>query len=248
MKNFLARLEASLPPRLPIESVTADDIEAMINVTGTPGGRDARYRKVRTFFNYCYKARILETNPMRDVRAPGAPRRSPRYLRRAQFDHALTFADPFDSALMRFAVSTGLRRGELANIYYSDIDPVDGYLFVVPHGDFRIKSGAERTIPLFPPAREAYYERLRTGDTSPYLFGGMRADTMTDHVTAIMKAAGFPDITLHKLRHTFASWLRMDGVPLDYIQAWGGWSSYEMALRYAHLTPKEMHLNVTTFG
>lgn len=44
-------------------------------------------------------------------------------------------------------------------------------------------------------------------------------------------------VTLHTLRHTFASRLVMAGVDLLTVKALGGWNRLEMVERYAHLAP-----------
>jgi integrase len=44
-------------------------------------------------------------------------------------------------------------------------------------------------------------------------------------------------VVFHTLRHTFASWLAIDGVPLYTISKLMGHSSIEMTMRYAHLCP-----------
>ena len=44
-------------------------------------------------------------------------------------------------------------------------------------------------------------------------------------------------VVAHTLRHTFASWLAMQGEPIITIQKLMGHSSLEMTLRYAHLSP-----------
>ncbi|MCH7501010.1 MAG: site-specific integrase, partial [Nitrospinae bacterium] len=44
-------------------------------------------------------------------------------------------------------------------------------------------------------------------------------------------------IVAHSLRHSFASWLIMDGVPLATVQKLMGHRSITMTLRYSHLAP-----------
>jgi integrase len=49
--------------------------------------------------------------------------------------------------------------------------------------------------------------------------------------------AGGSGLRWHDLRHTGASWAVQNGVTLQELMALGGWKSYAMVLRYAHLSP-----------
>ncbi len=51
--------------------------------------------------------------------------------------------------------------------------------------------------------------------------------------------SGIEDFRWHDLRHTWASWLTQNGVPLNIIQEMGAWESAEMVRRYAHLAPEQ---------
>ncbi len=55
-----------------------------------------------------------------------------------------------------------------------------------------------------------------------------------------LKRAGIENFTWHGLRHTWASWHVQSGTPLNVLQQLGGWSSYDMVLRYAHLAPDHL--------
>lgn len=51
-----------------------------------------------------------------------------------------------------------------------------------------------------------------------------------------MRKAGIKDFRWHDLRHTWASWHVQVGTPLHVLQELGGWSTFVMVQRYAHLS------------
>ncbi|WAR43249.1 tyrosine-type recombinase/integrase [Methylomonas rapida] len=55
-----------------------------------------------------------------------------------------------------------------------------------------------------------------------------------------LKRAAIEDFRWHDLRHTWASWHVQAGTPLNVLQVLGGWASYDMVLRYAHLSSEHL--------
>ena len=77
--------------------------------------------------------------------------------------------------------------------------------------------------------------------------GGRVKDVRTSFATAC-KRAGITNFHPHDLRHSFASWLVMDGVPLYEVSKLLRHSSIKMTERYAHLAPDHLHQVVADRG
>ena len=68
----------------------------------------------------------------------------------------------------------------------------------------------------------------------------MKNPAQEAYKTAV-KAAGLPaEFDWHSLRHTWASWHVQNTTPLAVLMQLGGWASYAMVLRYAHLAPSHL--------
>jgi integrase len=136
--------------------------------------------------------------------------------------------------LMKLALYTGMRRGELFRLQWQDVDFERGFIHIRDP-----KGGLDQKIPLNQMARELLLQHPRTG--SPYVFpgrgGGPRVD-ISKQVGRIKRAAGLPKDfrPLHGLRHTYASMLASSGqVDLYTLQRLLTHKSPAMTQRYAHL-------------
>jgi integrase len=136
--------------------------------------------------------------------------------------------------LMKLALFTGMRRGELLKLKWDDIDFDKGFIHIVGP-----KGGKDQTIPLNQVARDVLENHPR--DESPYVFpgrGGKQRTGINVPVNRIKNRAGLPaDFRpLHGLRHTYASMLASSGqVDLSTLQKLLTHKSATMTQRYAHL-------------
>lgn len=154
-------------------------------------------------------------------------------------------------ALFLTALRTGLRRGELFALHWSDVDLVARTL-TVRHSVFRgklnsPKNGKERTVPL----TSRLVEVLKGHRAKTLLKGDLvfPADDGTlsihqDHVDrplkGALKLAGLRNIRFHDLRHAFASQLVSAGRSIKEVQELLGHETIQMTMRYAHLAPERM--------
>lgn len=124
------------------------------------------------------------------------------------------------------------------------------------HAPTSPKSNSTRIVPLTPDAVRCLRARLeserkRLGDRwSP---GTWVWPSPIDHTRTVStvtcqssmerytRRAKLVDVSWHTLRHTFASWLVMRGVPLRAVQELLGHHDMKMTMRYAHLSPGFAH-------
>ena len=143
--------------------------------------------------------------------------------------------------IVRLALATGLRKSELLSLTLSDIDLERRKAVVIG-----AKTGDRRAVHL--PSQlvlelrahlartRAFYDDVPAQELWLFPRNDGYAPVMFDHAfrTAI-KDAGILDFHFHDLRHTFASYLAMQGATLLQIKEALGHRTLKMVLRYAHL-------------
>lgn len=136
--------------------------------------------------------------------------------------------------MMKMALFTGMRRGEMFKLKWKDIDFQRGFIHI---GD--PKGGPDQIIPLNDGVKNILKNHIKTG--SEYVFPGRRGEQRTDisqPVNRIKKRAGLPKEfrPLHGLRHVYASMLASSGkVDMYTLQHLLTHKSPLMTQRYAHL-------------
>jgi integrase len=178
-----------------------------------------------------------------------------RWLTRAEADALIRAAalDPRASHLpdlIRLALHTGMRRGELLGLEWNRVDLQGGGLIYLEAR--HTKSGYGRTVPLNKEARAALTNRLRLRmqQTPPsrWVFchpDGTRIGDVKHGFTTACRRAGLEDFRFHDLRHTCAAWLVTAGVPLAEVRDLLGHKTIQMTERYAHLAPENLRAAVS---
>lgn len=150
-----------------------------------------------------------------------------------------------------FALATGLRRSNIVDLEWQQVDMQRKVAWVNPEN---AKAGKAIGVALNDTACRVL--RNQIGKSKVWVFAHTKAATRPDGTLtpAVRKMriddntawriglekAGIQDFRFHDLRHTWASWLIQSGVPLSVLQEMGGWESIEMVRRYAHLAPNHL--------
>jgi len=134
--------------------------------------------------------------------------------------------------LIRFAVDTGGRRGELLGLDWREVE------LKARRITFKdTKNGEDRTVRLCNRAHTTLME-LGPKDSGPvFTYHGKAMESIKTSFDRARDKAGIEDLRFHDLRHTFASRLVQGGVPLYNVMHLTGHKSLGMVQRYAHLAP-----------
>ena len=148
-------------------------------------------------------------------------------------------------AILITALNTGMRKGEILGLKWKDINFRQRVIVLLD-----TKNNERREVPINKLLFEVLLP-LRKNPDSPYVFskknGKPYSNVRTSFETTKEKA-GIEDFRFHDLRHTFASHLVMAGVGLRTVQELLGHKSYEMTLRYTHLSPDHKKAAVDILG
>jgi integrase len=185
-------------------------------------------------------------NPIKGVKLPTLQNQRERFL---SYDEAdLLLKELFEMSktvhdLALLSLQTGMRAGEIFNLKGQDIDLDNSLLSVMDP-----KNKQSRKVYLTPGLSAMLKDRI-PDNPEDYVFkdrlhGGQIkfvSQTFRKTVARLGFNRGLNDrrqlVNFHTLRHTFASWLALQGTPILTISQLLGHKSLAMTQRYSHLSP-----------
>ena len=208
--------------------------------------------------------KLIARNPADGCALPKAERKEMQTLPVEQLTSFLREAkDSGVFALYYIDLTTGLRRGELLGLKWSDID--------LEKGDLRVQrqigringkiiemplktKNAYRTLPLSADAIDVLMQQRRKTGNSEWVFpsptgGPMSPDSVLHMLHRVLKRAGLPKVRFHDLRHTFATLALQNGVDIKTVSGMLGHFSAGFTLdTYAHVTTSAKREAAKTMG
>jgi integrase len=181
----------------------------------------------------------VNENPVSKVRKPKEPRGRVRFLtddeRERLFAACKVSRNQYLYLIVVLAISTGARRGELLSLRWPDVDLKRCTLTFQ-----QTKNGERRAVPCTGHALDLLKQHAQ-GRCSGISFvfpsaTGRKPLSIKDAFANSVQRAGIHDFRFHDLRHTFASYLAMQGASLLDIATILGHKTLQMVQRYAHLS------------
>ncbi|MFP6715745.1 MAG: site-specific integrase [Alphaproteobacteria bacterium] len=186
----------------------------------------------------------LATNPLAEVRKPKRDDRTPHRIPDSMVlqleEAAMKGRTPLIIPLLRFALETAMRRGDLLALQWSYIN-LERQLLHIP----KTKNGCPRTIPLTPAATAILLSLGRTKETS-FVFPITRS-ALAQCWRRLCRRAELKDVRFHDLRHEAISRFFELGLSLPEVALISGHKDHRMLMHYTHLRPEliVLKLNAT---
>ena len=245
-KNYLELDFADIAP----EEVTHDDVERFRHNLQNKGLKPATVRHVlellRRLANFAVKKNYCRGLSFK-LEMPKVDNQKTEELTQHQLQNLLRVLEEDPdlqvSNLVRMALYTGMRRGELFELCWSDID--------FHHKTITVRSaknGQHPSIPLNEMAEKVLAEHAHVKGSSKFVFPGRSGKKRTEckrQLLRIRKNAGLPEDfrLLQGLRHVYATMLVSSGkVDLETLQSLLTQKSPLMTQRYAHLLDQKVEV------
>jgi site-specific recombinase XerD len=219
-----------------------------------------RFSALRSFYKFLIREGVVGASPVKNLSLPKLEKRNPVFLTVQQFEalaaapskemKAASKAKDFDAAIyfrdaaiLEVIYSCGLRVSELCQLRAGDLDWPQQMARV------RGKGKKERLVPIGQPALEAvrvYWERAGYSPTleMPVFWASAKnirplsPRTVQVRLKKYLRSAGLdPNLTPHKLRHSFATHILDAGADLRSVQE---------LLGHAHLATTQVYTHITT--
>lgn len=246
-ENTEVNLRLHIVPRwgnVRLTEIKPQDISKWLAEKAARGLKPATVEKIRVVFSRSFElARQWnipggEHNPVRGSPRPKVNNARNRYLTADEVQRVFKAAGKSRNkqlpAIIRLALFTGVRKSELLQAKWQDIN-LDRREWLIPLS----KTGKARHVPLSQAAIEVIKELPRF-EKCPYLIPNPKTKKPYDCIKGawdrVRVAAGVPDVRIHDLRHSAASFMINAGIDLYTVGRVLGHTDHKSTMRYSHLT------------
>jgi integrase len=200
---------------------------------------------LKAALNWGVKRGLFDTHPLARLERLQERDSQPkaRYLspeERGRLVAALDGADEYLRKMVIISLNTGIRRGALFSLLWSDVD-LDKRILTLRGED--AKNSKNNYVPLNNAAFQAFkgWQEISGAGGKMVFPPPVKTSQINRCHSAwvkLMKSANIENFRWHDMRHDFASQLVMKGVDLNTVRELLGHSDMKMTLRYAHLAPE----------
>ena len=191
---------------------------------------------LKTIYNKANEWERVNCNPAANIKNFKENNKIQIILNPNEIKRLITSATDHLKPIIIIAVNTGMRRGEILNLKWKNINFIKGYIEIEDS-----KSGESRKVPM----NSTVSGKLQMLDKdNKFIFYNPKTKKNIVEIkrsfNTARKKAGLKKIRFHDLRHTAATRMCEIGVPLKIVSKILGHSTIKMTERYANPTPDSM--------
>lgn len=195
-------------------------------------------------FNWAVEHNLIKNNPAKEVKRLKVESKQPRFFSKEEIKLILSRCPERLYAPFMILLHTGMRRGEVANLEWDDVDFERKVIKIRQKDGWLPKGKREREIPINEVLYELLLKMRKESERSSVVDknGVKRYDrALWENFWRLAKRLGVKNVNIHTFRHTFASYLIMSGVDLVTVKELLGHRDITTTMRYAHLRPSHKH-------
>ena len=174
------------------------------------------------------------TNPVKAIRMPSPPAGRDRRLGPGELEKLLECLSEEMGQVVRFALETAMRRGEIAGMTWEMVD-LKKRTVTLPE----TKNGQKRIVPLSSVAVTILKERLNTQRIDGKVWD-IGLDAISQDFARACRMAGISGLHFHDLRHEATSRLFEKGFDTMEVSTITGHKTLQMLKRYTHLRAEDL--------
>ncbi|MGA9406956.1 MAG: integrase, partial [Bacteroidota bacterium] len=194
-------------------------------------------RTLKAAFQFAVDVGKLHENPFRAVKQIRCPRKQMATFSHTEFKHLTGhIKEPWLLDIVRFDVNTGLRRGEIVNLRWKDVDLANKRMLIQSSAEYQVKHGKFRQVPLNKAAlgivkRQSKETEWVFSDSNGYKFVDEFVSKKFKGYVRLCKLS--EELHFHSLRATFATWAIAAGMSIYAVKAILGHASVKTSETYA---------------
>jgi integrase len=141
--------------------------------------------------------------------------------------------------LVRFALCTGMRLGEICRIRVEDINAVAKTVIIRNRKDPSKKLGNDQEVPLLPAAWKIVEEAVSTRKAGPIF--GFNPSSVSASFTRTCLRLNIHDLHFHDIRHKATADFFRAGLDIPFVALMTGHKTWAMLRRYTSIKPSDVH-------
>lgn len=183
---------------------------------------------VKSAYRYAVRLGLIDKTPAGNLEAPSLPVTDPEVFSHQELRRMrVAIRDDLDEAIFYGLAYTGLRRAELVNLTWADLDLANGVMSIMGKGS------KPRKVPMHPLVVEVFAHMKKQGGASVLGRGGSLRN-VNKRIENLLSRAGIDggNRPAHRFRKTVSTVLFEEGVRGELIDKLLGWSPMNVRQRY----------------